>query len=107
MNKVDMADQLRLVYRFDTWMRKRKWWWAFAFWGIELLMINSYVLMCKYFKMHDLKVPYSHYDYQKMIFQAWVNPQKYWHDQIVTVVLSIGRQTEKKNCQTPSSTKTK
>ena len=26
MNNVDISDQLRVVYRRDHWMRKRKWW---------------------------------------------------------------------------------
>ena len=33
MNNVDIADQLRLVYRFDRWMRKRKWWWLMFLFG--------------------------------------------------------------------------
>ena len=31
MNNVDISDQLRVVYRFDRWMRKRKWWWSIFF----------------------------------------------------------------------------
>ena len=34
MNGVDVADQLQKQYRFDHWMRQRKWWWSFWFWGI-------------------------------------------------------------------------
>ena len=26
MNNVDISDQLRVVYRWDHWMIKRKWW---------------------------------------------------------------------------------
>jgi hypothetical protein len=28
MNIVDLADKLRNCYRFNHWMRNRKWWWA-------------------------------------------------------------------------------
>ena len=31
MNHVDLSDQLRLIYRFDRWMRKQKWWWSMFF----------------------------------------------------------------------------
>ena len=44
MNNVDIADQLRGTYRFDCWMCKRKWWWAIWMWGIQLLLVNAYVL---------------------------------------------------------------
>ena len=78
MNHVDLADQLRVVYRFDRWMRKRKWWWSMFFWGLELQMINCYVLYRKFYEMHDKKVPMDHYDFHKSIALAWICPSKYW-----------------------------
>ena len=44
MNNVDQADQLRGTYRFDRWMRKRKWWWLIWMWGLQVLLVNAYVL---------------------------------------------------------------
>ena len=44
MNNVDIADQLHGTYHFDHWMCKRKWWWAIWMWGIQLLLVNAYVL---------------------------------------------------------------
>ena len=44
MNKVDQADQLHGSYRFDHWICKRKWWWAIWLWGVQVLVINAYVL---------------------------------------------------------------
>ena len=35
MGDVDIADQLRNVYRFDHWIRKRKWWWVIFFGQLE------------------------------------------------------------------------
>ena len=77
MNNVDQADQLRLVYRYDRWMRKRKWWWAMAFWGLETLMINAYVTYRKYYVMHDRDPPLSHYEFQKQIGLAWIMPSRF------------------------------
>ena len=34
MNNVDIADQLAAVYRWDHWMRIRKWWWSIMFWAL-------------------------------------------------------------------------
>ena len=44
MNNVDIADQQHGTYCFDCWMHKRKWWWAIWMWGIQLLLLNAYVL---------------------------------------------------------------
>ena len=42
MGDVDLADQLRGVYRLDTWVRNRKWWWSMLFWYIGVLSTNAY-----------------------------------------------------------------
>ena len=77
MNNVDVADQLRVVYRFDRWMRKRKWWWSIFFWSFELLLTNAYVLYKKYHTMHKSK-PMSHFEFQRAIAMAWISPTEYW-----------------------------
>ena len=77
MNSVDVVDQLRGSYRFDKWMRKRKWWWSMFFWMFQMLLTNSYILYCKYMKLHDL-TPISHYDYHKAVSLAWINKETNW-----------------------------
>ena len=44
MNNIDIADQLWGSYHTDWWMQKRKWWWTMWMWGIQLLLVNIYVL---------------------------------------------------------------
>jgi hypothetical protein len=44
MNKVDQADQLWSTYRCDHWTRTRKWWWAIWLWGVQVLLVNVYIL---------------------------------------------------------------
>ena len=76
MGNVDLADQLRNHYRYDSsWHRNRKWWWAIWWWGYQVLLTNSYVLYLKFHKMHDSKNFYSHYDYIKQKSLAWINPE--------------------------------
>jgi hypothetical protein len=74
MNGVDIADQLRNQYRVDRWMRKRKWWWSIWWWGIQVLLVNSYLL---YKTAHlivwkkDPKTLLSHYEFRYAIVMAW------------------------------------
>jgi hypothetical protein len=74
MNGVDVADQLRNQYRFDHWMRKRKWWWSFWFWGIQVSLVNSYLLYKTahlYIWKKDPKTIISQYEFRYQIVLAW------------------------------------
>ena len=76
MGNVDIADQLRNTYRYDTqWHRNRKWWWAIWWWGFQTMLTNSYILYVEYHKMHDSTNYVSHYDYIKMIALAWIDTE--------------------------------
>jgi hypothetical protein len=79
MGHVDISDQLRNYYRFDHWMRKRKWWWSLYFWAIGVLLVNSYVCYKEYCGQEGIK-PMSHYEYRKCITLAWIEPDTYWPD---------------------------
>ena len=75
MNNVDQADQLRGSYHFDRWMRKRKWWWSMWMWGVQVLLVNSYIL---YKTAHLLiwkppqKNVLSQYDFHHAIVLIWL-----------------------------------
>ena len=76
MGSVDVADQLRVFYRLDHWLRNRKWWWSIVFWAIGVILTNSYVL---YTKMCDEdNIPpqdrISHYNFLREIGMYWLNP---------------------------------
>ena len=78
MGNVDLADQLRNQYRYDSaWHRNRKWWWAIWWWGYQLLLTNSYVLYVKFHRLHGSKNYCTHYEYIKQIGLAWVNQEMY------------------------------
>ncbi len=62
MGRVDVGDQLRNSYRFDHWMRKRKWWWSFWMWYMGMLLTNSYLLYKKYCEVHS----------KSSIFTLWI-----------------------------------
>ena len=44
MGFVDLADQLRNVYRPDHFSRKRKWWTAMFWWAHGVCMTNAYII---------------------------------------------------------------
>ena len=79
MGNVDLADQLRNTYRYDTtWHRNRKWWWSIWWWGFQLLLTNAYILYRKYHLSHNSKVPVTHYEFIKQITLAWIDPDTHW-----------------------------
>ena len=79
MGSVDLADQLRNQYRYDTqWHRNRKWWWAVWWWGFQLLLTNAYKLYCDFHKEHNSTAALSHYDFIKSIALAWLDRERYW-----------------------------
>ena len=75
MNNVDIADQLRGTYRLDRWMRKRKWWWSIWMWGLQVLLVNAFVLYrtahCLIWKT-EKKLILSHYEFREAIVKAWI-----------------------------------
>ena len=77
MNSVDIADQMRGVYRWDTFMRKRKWWWSILFWCLQMLQTNSYIMYRKYMMLHSQQ-PISHLQFCKAIALAWLDPHNNW-----------------------------
>ena len=91
MNNVDIADQLRTVYRFFVWLRKRKWWWAMFFWSFEMLLTNAYVVYLKFQILHRHQ-PISHYEFHRQVALAWLKPDEYW-----------GKKSEKKQRRSPRS----
>ena len=74
MGDVDLADQLRGAYRFDRWVRNRKWWWSLFFWQMGVAMTNAYVCyhkVCDCYGIEEKKRT-SHLEFQKSIAENWI-----------------------------------
>ena len=79
MGNVDLADQLRNHYRYDsTWHRNRKWWWSIWWWGFQLLLTNSFILYKKFHFLHDSTDAVTHYQFIKQICLAWIDRERHW-----------------------------
>jgi hypothetical protein len=80
MGDVDVSDQLRNQYRFDHWLRMRKWWWSILFWWLGVMLVNAYIMYTKVLLLNgvDRKQHLSHHDFRKAIAFAWINPEKHW-----------------------------
>lgn len=79
MGNVDVADQLRTQYRIDRNIRNFKWWWSPMFWGVGVLLTNSYVMyhrVCDEAGV-DKKDRLSHVDFRKNVAMYWLNPDEY------------------------------
>jgi Transposase IS4/SAP domain len=76
MGHVDVSDQLRNYYRFDHWLRKRKWWWSIKQWGIGVMLVNAFIIYKKV--MEESGTPskdwLSQYDFRRLIAMAWIGP---------------------------------
>ena len=83
MGGCDIADQLHNYYRFDHWMRKRKWWWSFFFWAIGVLLVNTYVTY-KTCMLSKGKIPMTHNKFREAIALAWIDPKTHWPNRMKT-----------------------
>ena len=77
MNSVDRADQLRTNYSVGRGLRQRKWWWSVFLWGLDVAIVNAYLLYKSWYEMHGLK-PMSHYFFREKIALAWLDEEQYW-----------------------------
>ena len=77
MNSVDRADHLRTNYCVGHGLRQRKWWWSIFLWGLDVAIVNSYLLYKSWYEMHGLK-PMSHYSFREQVALAWLYEEKYW-----------------------------
>lgn len=77
MNSVDRADHLRKNYELGMFLRQRKWWWSVFMWGLDVAIVNSYILYKTYHQMHNLEY-ISHYRFREQLFLAWMDSDQYW-----------------------------
>ena len=75
MGGVDIADQLRGVYRIDRWVRNRKWWWSILFWSIGVSLTNAYKLYLRLCEDEGVNPEYrEHFSFRRAIAEYWINP---------------------------------
>ena len=90
MGDVDVADKLRNNYRFDHWLRKRKWWWSIMFWDIGVILVNYYIVYIRV----NLEAGVSksnlipHHNFRKQVVMAWISPNIYWSTETNGLALS-------------------
>ena len=77
MNSVDRADQLRTNYCMGQGLRQRKWWWSIFLWGMDVAVVNAYLIYKSWYEMHGLK-PMTHYSFRESIALAWLDQEKFW-----------------------------
>ena len=77
MNSVDRADHLRTNYCMGQGLRQRKWWWSIFIWGMDVAVVNAYLIYKSWYEMHGLK-PMTHYYFRESIALAWLDQEKFW-----------------------------
>ena len=83
MGDVDIADQYRNVYRFDHWLRQRKWWWSIFLGGLGVILVNSYIVYLQVCRQEGVEKRniLSHHDFRKKVAMAWINPDLCWTEE--------------------------
>ena len=74
MGDVYVADQLRNVYCFDTWLRNQKWQHALFWWGMQVLLTNVYIIFKNMLELAKAETIF-HYGFQKEIAMVWIDPE--------------------------------
>ena len=64
MNSVDRADHLRKNYSMGEGLRQRKWWFSIFLWGLDVAMVNAYLVYKSWMEMHKM-TPKSHYRFRE------------------------------------------
>ena len=77
MNAIDLADHIINTYRWDLFMRNRKWWWSIMMWCLHMILANSYILYKKYMNMYDLEA-ISHFYFNQQVCMDWIDPDNHW-----------------------------
>ena len=72
MGGADITGKIHGLYYFDHWLQRYKWWHSIFWWGVQVLMVNSYQCYRRYHKTEGLE-PMTHYDYQTKIACAWLD----------------------------------
>ena len=78
MNDNDIANQLRLVYRFMRFQRNNKWWWALFLCVYEVSMVKSYVCYKRYCELKGVMVSWNHHNWNEEIGYAHLDPDEDW-----------------------------
>jgi len=77
MGFVDLADQLRNVYRPDHFSRKRKWWTAMFWWAHGVCMTNAYIIYIHTCARDELRPHeiHSHREFLELVAEGYMFPE--------------------------------
>ena len=72
MNSVDRADHLMKNYCLGEGLRQRKWWFSIFLWGLDVAMVNLYLVYTSWIEMHKL-TPIDIIDSGRVLYKlGWI-----------------------------------
>jgi hypothetical protein len=90
MNDVDISDHLRTIYKFDHWLRNKKWWWAIFLYAMGVLLTNAYLVYCSVMDEAgvETKNRRTHYQFLLEVATSWIDLKE---PDIRTIVKASGK----------------
>ena len=62
----------------QRFQRNQKWWWTLWLWGMEISLVNSFMMIRQYCKLKGVRQPFQHHEFNELIGRDHLDPINEW-----------------------------